>query len=210
MNLNYIESVIHTCLQAVISGQVDTSAPQLKQSINLALKRDVAVEKPVQTFTEFAELFIEESTATKKWGTVKTYIQTINRLKDFNPSLDFNDFTIEFYYKFVAYLSDSCGIYDNTVGKHIKNLKAMLNDATERGINTHYEFRKKKFRTFRTDSDSVYLTPQELHELLVLDLAPRRGLERVRDLFLIGCYTGLRFSDLSNIFIVNSPIKESS
>lgn len=202
-DLKYMESVIHTALQGIMRGQEDVSSRQLKQDINLALNRATVVETPVKTFKEFAELFIEESKATKKWGTVKTYIQTLNRLRDFNPALDFKDFTIEFYYKFVKYLTDDCGIYDNTVGKHIKNLKAILNDATERGINTCYDFRKKKFRTFRSTADTVYLTLTELEKLYTLNLIRRPGLERVRDLFLIGCYTGLRFSDLSRLTPAN-------
>ncbi len=201
--LNYIETVIQSTLQTVIRGQEETSATKLKQDINIALKRDIGDVKPIKTFREFSDIFIEESKATKKWGTVKTYIQTLNRLRDFNPSLDFKDFTIEFYYKFVAFLTEECGIYDNAVGKHIKNLKAILNDATERGFNTNYDFRKKKFRTFRSTADSVYLTLPEIKKIYTLDLTCRPGLERVRDLFLIGCYTGLRFSDLSRISPAN-------
>jgi integrase len=207
-DLKYMESVIHTALQGIIRSQENASAKQLKYDINLALNRATEVETPIKSFSEFAELFIEESKATKKWGTVKTYIQTVNRLRDFNPSLDFKDFTIEFYYKFVNYLTDDCGIYDNTVGKHIKNLKAILNDATERGINTCYDFRKKKFRTFRSTADTVYLTLSELEKLYTLNLTRRPGLERVRDLFVIGCYTGLRFSDLSRITPANIMRKD--
>ncbi|MBL0282280.1 MAG: hypothetical protein IPQ11_18360 [Bacteroidetes bacterium] len=45
--------------------------------------------------------------------------------------------------------------------------------------------------------DSIYLTTDEMQEILELDLSIKPSLERVRDLFLVGCYTGLRFSDFS-------------
>lgn len=45
--------------------------------------------------------------------------------------------------------------------------------------------------------DEIYLTPQEIEMLRKADLKP--SLQRVRDLFLVGCYTGLRFSDLGQV-----------
>jgi len=41
------------------------------------------------------------------------------------------------------------------------------------------------------------LTQQEINELEDWDLSENNKLDRVRDLFLIGCYTGLRYSDYS-------------
>ncbi len=48
-------------------------------------------------------------------------------------------------------------------------------------------------------TDSIYLNEKELSDIQLLDLSEHPRLERVRDLFLIGCWTGLRFSDFSNI-----------
>jgi integrase len=43
------------------------------------------------------------------------------------------------------------------------------------------------------------LSKQELQALNELDLTDNPRLDKVRDLFLVGCWTGLRFSDFSNI-----------
>ncbi len=45
--------------------------------------------------------------------------------------------------------------------------------------------------------ENIYLTLDEIQRIYSLDLSDRAGLDRVRDVFVIGCYTGLRFSDLN-------------
>lgn len=72
-----------------------------------------------------------------------------------------------------------------------------MNEATERGLNTNLSFKGKRFVTVRENSDSVYLSEGEIKEIEKLDLSKNKRLETVRDLFLIGCYTGLRYSDYS-------------
>lgn len=72
-----------------------------------------------------------------------------------------------------------------------------MNDATERGVNTNLSFKSKRFVTVREKSDSIYLKENEIKEIESLDLTNDTKLEKVRDLFLIGCYTGLRYSDYS-------------
>lgn len=47
--------------------------------------------------------------------------------------------------------------------------------------------------------ESIYLNENDLNKLIALDFTNKPNLERIRDLFLIGCYTGLRYSDFSEI-----------
>jgi len=51
----------------------------------------------------------------------------------------------------------------------------------------------------RFKSDTVYLNLIEIKEMQDLNLTGSPRLERVRDMFIIGCFTGLRYSDLTNI-----------
>ena len=88
---------------------------------------------------------------------------------------------------------------NNTIGKHIKTLKTFLNEATEQGINSNIKFRSKRFRAAREDTDSIYLTEEELDQIYNLDLSNNKRLEKARDLFIVGCWTGLRFSDFTQI-----------
>jgi site-specific recombinase XerD len=49
------------------------------------------------------------------------------------------------------------------------------------------------------ESDTIYLNENELNQLYNFDFSNNKRLERVRDLFLVGAWTGLRFSDFTRI-----------
>ena len=91
----------------------------------------------------------------------------------------------------------------NTIGNHIQILKTLLNEATDRGLNERLDFRSRKFKRPYEEVEGIYLKKSELEKLHKLDLSHKPNLERVRDLFLIGCHTGLRYSDFSQILPSN-------
>jgi integrase len=162
-----------------------------------------------ETLIEFIDTYITTAknrinTKTKK-PISKIHLQNLRQLKvkllAFSKQVrkvDFNTIDLDFYDKFTAYLFKQ-GYGINTVGKYIRQLKTILNDATDRGINTNYAYKSKKFVAANIPADTIYLNESELDELFYLDLSEDKKLERVRDLFLVGCYTGLRFSDFTNI-----------
>lgn len=75
----------------------------------------------------------------------------------------------------------------------------MLNDATERGLNENLYFKRKSFKKPTELTTSIYLNDAELKVLQQTNLSHHPRLDRVRDLFLIGCHTGLRHSDWSKV-----------
>jgi len=88
------------------------------------------------------------------------------------------------------------GFTQNTVGKHIRILKLMLNEAPASFVeNSDY----KKFHVFTEDVDNVYLNEDELQLIKAVDLSESPYLDRVRDWFLLLAWTGCRFSDLTKI-----------
>jgi len=48
-------------------------------------------------------------------------------------------------------------------------------------------------------AEGIYLNKEELKAIEELDLSGNSSLEKVRDLFLIGCYIGLRHKDYSTL-----------
>ena len=74
-----------------------------------------------------------------------------------------------------------------------------MNYANDKGYTSNKEHTSRKFQTIEETAETIYLTDNELSTLYNLDLSKNKKLDRVRDLFIIGCYTGLRFSDLSQI-----------
>lgn len=201
--LQYYEGQIQVIVNQIAISESAVSCSIIKAKLDSIFNR-VGHESEFNSsrkmsFFSFADNFIRYSTTTKKWGTVKTYKQTLNRLKKFNSKLDFEDFDMEFYSAFVQYLRSDGVILDSTIGKHIKCLKAILNEASEQGHNSKFDYKSKRFKSFRTEADTIHLSRSEISLIENLNLSKRPGLDRVRDLFLIGCNTGLRFSDLEHL-----------
>ena len=57
----------------------------------------------------------------------------------------------------------------------------------------------KGFTAPKEDSETIALTREELDILQNLDLSAKPRLDRVRDLFMVGCWTGCRFGDLEKV-----------
>lgn len=166
--------------------------------------------KTIATFFEFADDFIERkenqsnhmSSVKLSPITVRSYKQTINRIREFNQknnyNLDFESIDLNFYYAFIKYL-EKHGYSINTIGKHIKNLVTILNRATEDGINKHFKYKHSEFRTVSMETFSIYLTEKDIDAMYNLDLSKSKNWELARDIFLIGYYTGQRISDYNGI-----------
>jgi site-specific recombinase XerD len=106
---------------------------------------------------------------------------------------------MDFYRKFTKYCECIEHYRTNTFGKHIKNIKAVLNSAIVHGYNVCQEFKHSDFRSPTEQTTAIYLTENEIQSMINLDLSKTPGFERTRDLFVIGCYTGLRYGDFSHL-----------
>jgi integrase len=74
-----------------------------------------------------------------------------------------------------------------------------MNYAFERNLTTNIAYKSGRFTVPREKVTTIYLTKDELTAMYKLDLSKEPRLEQVRDLFLFGCFTGLRFSDYSKV-----------
>ena len=183
---------------------------KLKILLTKIIRKTENVDKEIKTFFEFSDDYIKrkENQAKNMSAvklspiTVRSYKQTINRLKEFNNksnyNLDFENIDLKFYYAFIKYL-EKHNYSINTIGKHIKNLVTILNRATEDGINTHLKYKHSEFKAISMETFSIYLTELEIDALLNVDLSKNKNWELARDIFLIGYYTGQRISDYNGI-----------
>lgn len=145
-------------------------------------------------------------------ATIETYKGSKRVLMEYAKHIknefSFDDIDLDFYYDFVDFMQYEKQLSINTMGKHIKNLKAFLNEATEKGINNNLAYRSKRFTVLKEASESIYLTSKELDLLKDFDYSFDPKIEKVVDLFLIGAYTGLRVSDFKAIrrdYILRRP-----
>jgi len=157
------------------------------------------------TFFEFFQIAINEKSVRLKPNTLKAQNSTLTNLKiyaaDRRINLDFENITNEFFYDFMAFMYAPPRSFSvNYASKIIEVLKQNLSDATERGHNMNLAFQSKKFSIPKEKVHGVYLTELEIQKIFNLDLSEKPiGYATVRDLFLVGCYTGLRFSDWSKV-----------
>ena len=157
----------------------------------LAMIKSCGKEVPDVTFKAFAKKMIDESDRSEK--TKENLRSTVRAVCRFRQGLDFKDISYGFLKSFEQHLRDT-GKSTNTVGKHMRQLRTIVNEAINHGIikADDYPFRKYKIKSEKGHFE--WLTPQELKRLE--NLKPtNKGQRHVLDAFLFCCYTGLRYSD---------------
>ncbi|SFE98736.1 tyrosine-type recombinase/integrase [Sunxiuqinia elliptica] len=197
--LTNIVTTTNNAYRKILNDGKEPSNKLLKDELDAKLRFINKEEKP--TLLSFIDRFIEENKPLKSDGTIKTYNQTkrfLNQYSDEKKQIDFQDINLEFYNSFLAFMINK-GYSQNSIGKYIQVLKTFLNAATDRGINKNFEYRNSKFKRISEQSESIYLTTDELDNIYNLNLERDKQLDKVRDLFIIGCYSGLRFSDFSQL-----------
>ncbi|MDO7874361.1 tyrosine-type recombinase/integrase [Hymenobacter sp. ASUV-10] len=124
---------------------------------------------------------------------------TLGHLRAFHAAtgypVDFEHLTPVFATRFTAYLLATPKLTDNSVAKVLTRLKAFLRDAQLLGLVPPQEFRFLNWK--RREPGIVTLTLEELARLERVDFVDQPGQRNARDLFLLACYTGLRYSDLA-------------
>lgn len=148
--------------------------------------------------------WVEQSV--RKESTKNNLYSTISLLHEFSPDLTFQHITYTFLKDFELFLRNK-GFIINTVAKHLRQLRTILNEAIRKDLLSPEAnpFRKYKIRT--TTSKHSFLLPNELaklESLLIHD--DYKNLQHTLDAFLFCCYTGLRYSDFTHL-TVNNLIK---
>jgi integrase len=129
---------------------------------------------------------------------LKVHQATYNKLCKYfgrsRPSLD--DLDIQFYRDFTRYMEKE-GLKMSTIATVWDCIKYILGEAVLFDKTTNTKF--KSFQSKYEEKTSIYLTLDELDKIYNLDFKNHPDLEKVRDLFIIGAFTGLRFSDWNRV-----------
>ena len=189
LNTMLFEFILH--LQAIELSLWKRGIPVTLSLLKDAIKKD----KPVNvTFPVFARIYVQESD--RKRSTKENLMTTVTVLQEFRPGLDFKDITYTFLKEFEVHLKEK-GNSVNTVAKHMRQLRTLVNEAINQGYipSDAYPFRKYKIKQEKGRKE--FLTPDELKRLENLDVDKK--LRHVLDAFLFCCYTGLRYSDFCQL-----------
>ncbi len=185
--------------QTIDNKPKKTSKKTNSDKLNLTLIRD------------FSKVFIQDITsrrrqigageqATKYYSqsTIKGYQTFFNNFLAFELGQGVHYHWDQMDHNLYAQFVEFCNLQDfspNYTGKMIKIWKVIAGAAHVDGIHSNLYYKDKRFKIIREKVPKIYLTESEVTTLENLELAGNPGLEKARDLFLIQCYTTLRYSD---------------
>lgn len=212
-----------TFLSNAYSRQITPTIRYVKDNFKQYVinKKQAGAEVPSELLTVYDHIddYIEQKKEDVTVDTLKDYRALKKHLKLFEKSrgyvIDFTSFNYAFYDEFIEFLFNETmkpngerGLLTNAVGKPIKNLKAFLRDRIRKGFCSDLDL--STYKTVTEEVDRVYLSWSEISTIYHYDLSNYEDLIITRDLLVLGCLIGLRFSDLSRIvpeFITNSHLR---
>lgn len=210
-HLDHLESTAATIFRQFVNDHHRIpETHELKKLLDLKLRFAQEKEKP--SMLRFIQNLINESEKNKInkttgsnicKGTVRIYRNTLQRLKEFEIyskiKVEYENVDQIFYEKWVEFLSKELNLSWNTTGRFVKTLKFFMAESVEAGLTNNLAFKSKKFKVLTETVKKIYLTENELNEIYDLDLSKSSKLDNVRDMFIISCRSGLRYSDLSSL-----------
>jgi integrase len=177
------------------------SHKRLRDMLDIKLQRvhDRVVWDPVCSLPDFVEQHIMHVMHLKSTGTINQYRNTLRILtafaKETGKKLEFEDIDLKFHADFRKYMRAQ-GYSDSYLSNQIKFIRLFMNEATELGYNRQLIFKSRKFGFTTPETAKIYLTEAEINSIQQLHIEGSIILSATRDLFIVGCRTGLRFSDL--------------
>ena len=178
---------------------------QIKEAFN-ALHKPIEEVNPRKStpnaFYKVFDKFVRDCGRQNDWtdSTYEKFAAVKNHLMNFRDGLTFDFFDEKGLNDYVTYLRDVKEMRNSTIGKQLSFLKWFLRWAFKKGVhqNNAYDSYKPKLKS--TQKKIIFLTWEELNKLREFEIpAAKQALDRVRDVFLFQCFTGLRYSDVFNL-----------
>ncbi len=169
-------------------------------------RRNMDTSSILSAFNEFLKQLEQGTRPVKRkslsvvsYSYIQLFITLQNALKEILPDkapfpyLQSNEFAT----RFTAYRSSHWN--DSSAGKYIVSLRRFMLWARDVHLYSFIEFPSCLTIPEPHETTLFALTDDELRSIENLDLSDRPALDKVRDLFLLSCYTGLRYSDISRL-----------
>lgn len=194
--LDFIETQIKLINQTAFDRRTRLTEKYILERLN----DEELIKTDRYDFFTIATQYVESIKPIKAGRTVTGKITVFNFLKEFEKStsytISFHHINLEFFEALRKYAFEKRKIEDNYFAKIIAVLKTFLNWAFERDYIRDQVF--KKFKATERETEVICLT---LNEFLALHKHPFKSkrLSQIRDVFIFGCSTGLRFSDLISL-----------
>lgn len=167
-------------------------------------KNVVTLEEAFLSFIRFYQSPALPSTERLSAGTLKTYKTCLSHLEStLHGRTALSEIDMNWYRTFVKRSElggrEKQGLSMNYIGKLVKLVKRVLRFSVAQGEEVHSAFRSREFKVLTEEIESIYLNEEEIGLLRHLALDKDTSMGVTRDLFVVGCYTGLRYSDFSKL-----------
>ncbi|MBS9774349.1 MAG: phage integrase SAM-like domain-containing protein [Tenacibaculum sp.] len=158
-------------------------------------------EKDVSFFDTFDE-FMRTNGKLNNWTTSTfTKFKTVKKhLQDFNKKLTFEFFNQEGLSDYVIFLQTKKNMRNSTIKKQLGFLTWYLRWAYNGNYTKVDDFKAFKPKIKNVQKKVIFLTEEEKKKINEYEIPQEKQyLERVRDVLMFSCYTGLRYSDVFNL-----------
>lgn len=197
--LNDIRTSIHNVYHELLVHENTVSAEKVKNTFfghgveqrtlleviriyNDDIKKLIGISKSKLTYNRYELIRVR----------VSKFINEYYNVSD----IPLKDFNYEFIHNFHIHLMITYDMGQNTVGKFLQRFHSIITMAKNNGWIQVDPFANFKIKFKKTDRG--YLTQQEIYAIREKKFSTKR-LERVRDIFIFSCFTGLSYIDVKNL-----------
>lgn len=198
VQLDRYSAIFNELYNRCLSMQVDFTSRLLKREFDERFKKAPGGKN---IFFDAYDEFTDQKIKNQEWkrSTEKRYKNIKNILKDFEKDrkykLTFNAITPKFHAEFTDYCMREKKHVNNTYSRNFGLFKTFMLWALKNGYTYNEEFKEMQ-KVPKVIIPQVALQKSDLEKLMQHDFKNDR-LERVRDIFVFACVTGLRFGELS-------------
>lgn len=175
---------------------------EIKDLFNNKVNPTEEAQEEQKGFGEIFNEFVSECGKQNNWtdSTYEKFAAVKNHIKEFKAEPTFVYFDEEGLNNYVDFLRKTKDMRNSTIGKQLGFLKWFIRWAFKKGYHQNIAFETFKPKLKNTPKKVIFLTWDELNKLKACNIPQNKQyLERVRDVFLFCCFTGLRYSDVYNL-----------
>ncbi len=174
----------------------------IKDAFNNKVNPVEVQKEDEKSFWQIFDEFVLECGKQNNWtdSTYEKFAAVKNHIKEFKAEPTFAYFDEDGLNDYVEFLRLQKNMRNSTIGKQMGFLKWFIRWAFKKGYHSNNAFETFRPKLKNTPKKVIFLTWDELNQLKAYQIPQNKQyLERVRDVLLFCCFTGLRYSDVYNL-----------